>query len=1106
MKKILTYIFYFITVPAILSSFQVKGQAVTEKILIKGKVIDAKDKSTIIGGSVIEIDNDKRTITGVATDIDGNFAIKISNPNNKIQFSYIGYKTLVLPIGTRRVFNVSIESSRTLSEVTINAKPTVSNGTGLNIDTRDQTTATATINAKDLEELQATSIDKALEGRLPGVDIVASSGDPGAGMSIRIRGTSSINGVTNPLIVVDGMPYETAIPSDFNFQTADEQGYASLLSIAPSDIKDSTVLKDAAATAVWGARAANGVLIINTKRGAVGPPVVTFTYKGSLDRQPSAIPMLNGNQYSELIPQEYLNQNPGGIPLNTFNSKEFEHDPSDPYYYYNYGQNTDWIKAISRNGYTNDNNISIVGGGEKARYFASLGYTNQVGTTLGTGLQRLNARINLDYVVSDRIRFRTDISYTHSNTQGDYVIGTGTANSVTGNGSSVNIRNVAYNKMPNMSIYEYDEYGHLTPNFFTPASNIQGQFTLTGSSTYNPVALATNGVNNLASDRITPHFNIQYLIIPGLLTATSDIQFDVNTNTRTSFLPQSATGRPTSETTTNRAYSYDADGFDVQSKTNFVLTPRIAEKVTFQGLLSLQTDDSKGLSQSLQTANTASPFLQDPSALSRTQNTDLGVASTQTEVRTVAALLSGQFSFFDRYIINAGVRGDGNSKFGPNQRYGLFPSVSTRWRVSGEPFMKKLTFINDLSVRASYGVIGNAPTNPYTFYNEYNNFGFTYLGQAGIYSQNIELTNLRYEKVTGQNLGFNLIMLNSRINFDAEIYRNRTTDLFFTPSIPSFNGYSSVNLNVGTLDNQGFEISLNTTPIKSKDWIVDFNFNIAHNENVIRALSPFVATSNGGGTVNGSFLSTLQINNPLGSFYGYKFAGVYPDQASTIATDKNGKQIFGPDGKPVYMRYNYPAVDYTFQAGDAKYEDVNHDGVIDSRDIVYLGNGNPRFTGGFGPTVTYKRNWKFSAFFSYRYKFDVINATEMTTTNLYSYNNQSTAVLSRWQKPGDITQVPRALFNTGYNWLGSSRYVQDGTYLRLSAVTLRYNLNPEFARKLKMKSASIYTTAQNLLTFTNYLGQDPEVTPRASDIYKQPIDFSNTPASISYILGLTASF
>jgi TonB-linked SusC/RagA family outer membrane protein len=1095
MKKLYTWIFcfsvFFITV-----NHTSKAQSTTDKILIKGKVTDSKDKAAIIGASVVEQDNEKRTITGVATDIDGNFAIRVSSTKNRLSISYIGYKAKVLDINDRRTFSVTLDpNSNTIAEVSIVSGRPVSNGTGLNIEARNQTTAISTISAKDLEELQATSIDQALQGRLPGVDLTASSGDPGAGMSIRIRGTSTINGVTNPLIVVDGMPYETTIPPDFNFSTADETGYASLLSIAPSDIQDISVLKDAAATAVWGSRAANGVLIINTKRGKVGSPSITYTFKGSFSKQPSPIPLLTGNQYSQLIPEEV--QNVRGTPLNTLTATEFQYDPNNPYYYYNYSNNTDWVKAITRTGYTDNQNISITGGGDKARYFASLGYDGETGTTVGTGLNRINTRFNLDYIVSNKLRFRADVAYTHSLTKGNYTDPTN---------KNLNVRNVAMTKMPNMSIYEYDEYGNLTPNYFSPAQNIQGQY----PTTYNPVAMANTGVNNVFADRVTPHFNLQYSIIPGLLTSTADVQFDINNSKQNTFLPQTATGRPITETVVNRAYGYDYDVFNVQSKVNFIATPKLGDKQSFQALLSLQTYDNKIVSQSQLTSNTASTILQDPSVASRTQNSELGVASGLTDTRSVAALLSAQYGLLDRYLINVGLRGDGNSRFGPSHRYGLFPSISARWRVSGEPFLKKVTFLDDFSFRASYGQSGNAPTTDYSFYNTYGTFAWTYLGQSGVYSQNMQLNNLRWEKTSGTNVGLNLIMFKYRVNLDVEVYRNRTTDLLFNANnplaIPTYNGYSSVSMNAGTLDNQGFEVGLNTTPLKTKNWTIDFAINVAHNENVIRNISPYVSLTSGNTTLNGNFLSTIQINNPLGSFYGYKYLGVYKDASETIATDKDGKQIVGPNGQPVQMRFNYPATDYQFQPGDSKYQDVNHDGVIDYRDVVYLGNGNPSITGGFGPTVTYKGSWKLSAFFSYRQGFDLINSTMMTTTNMYQYNNQSTAVLRRWEKPGDVTDIPRAVYGSGYNWLGSSRYVQDGSFIKLTSVTVRYNLKPDLAKRLSMKSASLYLTGQNLATFTKYLGQDPEVSPRASDIYRQAIDLSTTPPAKLYTLGLTATF
>ncbi|RYE37103.1 MAG: SusC/RagA family TonB-linked outer membrane protein [Sphingobacteriaceae bacterium] len=1093
MEKRFTYIFCFVLM-LFLSVQIAEAQNGTDRILIKGKITDSRDKLSIIGASVVEQDNDKRTINGVATDLDGNFAIRVQSTKNKLSVSYIGYKTKIFDINDRRTFNVSIESnSNALNEVSIVSSKAVSNGSGLNIEKRNQTTAIATISGKELEELQSSSIDQALQGRLPGVDITANSGDPGAGMSIRIRGTSTINGATNPLVVVDGIPYETTIPQDFNFATADEQGYASLLSIAPSDILTISVLKDAAATAVWGSRAANGVLIITTKRGAVGAPSVTYTFKGSLSKQPSAVPLLTGNQYSQLIPEEV--QNVAGTPLNTLNTREFRYDPNDSYYYYNYSNNTDWLKAITQTGFVNNHNVSISGGGEKARYFASLGYDDERGTTVGTGLNRINARFNLDYIVSDKLTFRADVAYSHSLTKSSY-----SPNPLR---SDLTIRNIAFNKMPNMSIYEYDEYGNQTPNYFSPAQNIQGQY----PGTYNPVAMANTASNTNTTDRVTPHFNLQYRILPELLTATADVQFDVNNSLIATFLPQIATGRPITETVVNRAYNYDFDVFNVQSKINFIATPKLGDKQSFQGLLSLQTYDNKILNQSQLTSNTATDLIQNPSAPSRTQNQELGIASGLAQTRTVAALLSAQYGLLDRYLVNVGLRGDGNSRFGPGNRYGLFPSVSTRWRVSGEPFMKRFKLIDDFSFRASYGQSGNAPTRDYSFYNLYNNFNWTYLGQSGIYSSNIQLDNLRFEKTTGTNLGLNLIMFKSRFNLDVEVYRNRTTNLLFNAlQIPSFNGYGTISQNGGTLDNQGYEIGLNFTPLRTKKWTIDVAFNMAHNENVIRSISQFVSVTTGNTTVNGQYLATLQPNNPLGSVYGYRYLGVYKDASQTIATDASGKQIIGPTGQPVQMRFNYPQTDYLFQAGDAKYDDINHDGVIDYRDVIYLGNGNPKITGGFGPTISYQGKWRLNAFFSYRYGFDLVNNTMITTTNMYDYNNQSTAVLRRWRQPGDETDIPRALYRSGYNWLGSSRYVQDGSFIKLTSLTLRYTLDQSFTKKLNIKSASIYATGQNLYTWTRYLGQDPEVSPRSSDIYRQSIDNSTTPASKIYTLGLTTTF
>jgi TonB-linked SusC/RagA family outer membrane protein len=1086
----------FIKLSFLLVAFVFANAVIAQRVSVQGK-ITGSNKSAVPDVTVAEVDADGRTIRAVKTDVEGNFVINVTNTKNKLSFSHISYRSQLLPINSRVTFNMALESNnKDLGDVVVVSYKKIDNG-NVAIPERELTTAQSHINAKELEEMQATSIDQALQGRMAGVDITANSGDPGAGMQIRIRGTSSINSSNDPLIVVDGMPYETAIPSDFNFGSADELGYASLLNIAPIDIKDITILKDAAATAVWGSRAANGVVVITTKRGAIGKPAFTYTNKTSISKQPEAIPMLTGDQYSTLIPEAYMNGT--GTSLNTQNIKEFQYDPNDPYWYHNYSANTNWIKAITQTGVTQDHNMSMTGGGEKARYYASLGYLDQKGTTIGTYLKRISTRINLDYIVSDRIRFKSDFSYSYTDNNRNFAL---------------NLRDIAYRKMPNMSIYEFDEFGNPSGNYFSPANNIQGQYNGISTKsevqgTINPVALAKEAKNNIISQRITPHFNLNYEILKKVLIASFDVQFDINNNKNNNFLPQTATGRPWTEPNVNRAYDGDIDVFNVQTKTNLVYTPSFKnEKHKLISFMSLTTYDNKYVSQEVLRSNTASSVLQDPSSPSRSLNADTRLTTYTGQTRSVGLLLSNQYSFKDKYMFNVGVRGDGNSRFGPENRYGLFPSASFRWRVSDEKFMKRFEkTIDDLSFRASYGEAGNAPRRDYSYISTYNTFGWSYLGQAGVYPANMELSDLQWETIIGKNLGINLSMWKRKLTVDAEFYVNTTQNMYFPGlQISSINGFSNVDMNVGKMDNQGFELGLGATLYKTKKWQVDLNFNIARNINMIREISDLYPRDKGDITANGQYKTFLQVNNPFGSFYGFKYKGVYKDLQSTIATDESGKSILGPTGQTVYMKFNYPSIGYTFQPGDAMYEDINHDGNINYQDIVYLGNSNPKFTGGFGSSLGYKGQWKFTAFFNYRYKVDLVNGTKITTTNMHGFDNQSTATLRRWRKEGDVTDMPRAMYRTGYNWLGSDRYVEDASFLRFRTATLRYTAPKKMAQRLNIKNLSAYVTVENLFTWTNYTGQDPEATVRGSDPFRVAIDYSYTPPVKTFTLGVTASF
>jgi TonB-linked SusC/RagA family outer membrane protein len=1085
--KIGCFIFCLLCLHCLVASAQ---QAAGNAAVIRGRIIDKKTKGPMQGVTVSEVDADGRFVKGTTSDIEGNYSLKIINGKNKISVSYVGYRAVSVSINGRTSIDFQLEASGAdFEEVIVVGTRGSDNGLGTTSQ-RKLTTAVATIAAKQLEEMQAVSIDQALQGRLAGVDITATSGDPGAAMNIRIRGVSSINSTGNPLIVVDGMPYETEVPSDFNFGTADEQGYAQLLNIAPADILTITVLKDAAATAVWGSRAANGVLIITTKRGTRGKPSVSYSFKGSASILPDAIPMLNGDEYATMIPEIFMNRI--GLNLNTQNAREFNYDPNDPYWYHNYSNNVNWVDAVSRQGYLNDHTLSINGGGEKAKYYASMGYFNQKGTTIGTALSRINTRINLDYTISDRIKIFTSIAYTHTNQDRNFLSSNDGA-----------IRGVAYLKMPNMSIFEYDELGNVTPNYFSPSSNAQGGY----SRIYNPVAMASQAKYSVIGERIVPRFHIDYAFIKSVLTTTFDVQFDINNTQNTSFLPQVATGRPNTETVVNRAYNGDIDVFSVTTKTSLSYTPTLKNiDHNLSAFFNLFTNDYKTVNQEVMTSNTASSLLVDPASPSRTQNSELKVGSGSTQTRSLGAVVEVRYDYKDKYLFSATLRGDGNSRFGPDYKYGLFPGGSFAWRISDEKLFKKIKNIDDFRFRLSYALSGNAPSRDYSFYNTYTTYSTSYLGSNGIYPSGMKLESLRWETVHGANTGFNISLFKQRFRADVDLYRNRTKDLFFNNlQIASHNGFNGVNMNVGTMDNQGWEIALWTVPYRTQNVTIGFDFNVSKNQNIIRKISEYYPSTRGDVGNNGEYMRILQIDNPFGSFYGFKSKGVYPDKESTIAKGANGKNIVGPNGQTVYMHFNYPTVDYTFQEGDARYEDINNDGNINYMDVVYLGNSNPKLSGGFGPSVTWK-NFKLSTFFSFRYDYEIVNATKMNTSNMHSFDNQSKAVLRRWRKTGDITDIPRGIIDGGYNYLGSDRYVEDASYLRFRVVSLRYNFDKKWLAKAKMKTLSAFITAENLYTWTGYTGQDPEVSTRGSDPFRVASDNSMTPPSKTFTIGLQASF
>lgn len=1096
----------------ILLSF-LPGMLLAQRTAVRGTVMDGTFNEPMAGANVIWQNKDGRTITGAQTDFDGNFSFAdVVRPGDQLVITFTGYKKITLPLSAdKQVYNCTMqEESVALKDVEVTAVRRQSSGM-LNIAENQVTTSSKKIDMSELEDIAVADVTDALQGRVAGVDMVATSGAPGAGMSIRVRGTTSINGSSEPLIILDGFPYETSIDDDFDFSTADENDYATMLNIAPDDIKEITVLKDAAATAIYGSKAAAGVLMITTKRGQISKPTVAYSFKGSMSKAGEPMPMLSGDQYTSLIMEELYN---AGTPFSPTSYPQLANDAYNLYNYYNYGQNTNWYKEATQQGYTQDHSISIQGGSQKAQYRVSFNYYNAEGTTLGEGYDRLSSRINLDYNISEKLKFSASMSYTYSVTDRNYI---------TALKEQYNVLSGALQRAPNMAVYGYDESGLLTDNYFTPATTLSGSYWQnTYLSPYNAVAMANEGYYRQRGNRILPNVQLQYRALKWLRYIL-ELSFDVNNVKHNAFVPQSATGRPWTEQTVNYAMDKDAEAFSMTTNNKLFFTPDLGEDHSLQIVVGLRTEDTRTKNFVDAVSNTASINLTDPSNGGFTSTDNSFFGSSSSEVRSVGVFGQVQYAYKYRYIIGLAGNYEGSSKFGAGNRWALYPSYSLRWRISDEEWVKDLAekiYMTEWSFRGSYGESGSSRAlTTYASQATYGTYAYTYLGHQGSTQSGLQLTSLKWERTRSLTIGTDLGFWDNRINAHFEWYY-KTSDLLINKNraIPSTSGFSAVAfLNDAGMKNRGIELDVDVVPYRTKDWNIKVSGNIARNEN---ELKDDLETSGtwAGNALEAKYYPTLQLaGQPLGSFYGYIYEGVYMNTDETIARDQNGQKIYTFDEKgnqvPVYMRFNYPTADYQFVAGDAKYKDVNHDGNINEQDVVYLGNGNPLLTGGFGLNVKYKQ-WSLNTFFNFRYGNDVVNLARANAESMRGFDNQSTSVLRRWTHEYTVADVaagnapkdllPRAVFNRGYNSLASSRFIEDGSFLRFKTATIKYEVPKSLLQKTPLSQASIYFQMNNIYVWTDYTGADPEVS--ISSATKPGFDTSTTPRSKDFTLGLSVKF
>lgn len=1093
---------YFILICCLAIASAVSAQGITS---ISGTVSDSF--GPVMGAAVVEQDGSNRNISATVTDMNGNFTLKIKNPKNKLKISFVGLKTQVLPIN-KRVYKIMLEENVVaIKDVTVTAKK-IMETSGLAIPEREVSFAAQTIDAKEFEGLGLTSVDEALQGRISGLDIVANSGNLGSGTSMRLRGASTISTVcsTEPLIVVNGDVWNVD-QTDFDVNTANDEKFAQLLNINPEDIQKISVLKDAAATAIWGSQGANGVIEITTKRGHRGKPRLTYSCRLTATYQPDGIDLLTGDQYTMLLKEAYFNPQQNSSAANI---PEISYlGPTGGFSEWQmFNNNTDWVKEVKQVGLRQNHYISVTGGDDKAVFRISGGYDRETGSIIEQQLDRFSTRVALDYYVSDRIKIISDFSLTYTDNQRN----------------SDDLLNIAYKKMPNLAIYEEDANGNSTGRYYQMLQSDDKNVLNDQRGLVNPLASAEYAVNRYKTYAIDPKLELQYDLLgvddtQHRLTYNGRVVMNVwNAYTDTYYPRELSTKEWNAGVSSASTASNKSLAFTTTHTLTFV--PHFNnEDHSLMAMGRFQLVSGTSSDQSTNVAGLPNG-IEAPSA----GNINPGMSSGFGQWRSMYYTISTHYAYKSKYMVDVSLRMDGTTKFGPSKRWGVFPAVSGRWNIIDEPWMEGTRkWLSMLSIRPGWGLVGNQPTADYLYVNQYGTDN-VYLGSSAMKPNNLKLTTLRWESKYTWNVGFDLGFFNNKITMDVNLYTQTTKDMLMgNVRIPSISGFSTLPyMNVGDMNNKGWEFNiLGNKFIEKGKFSMDMNITFANNRNVITKMDPTVLETLNNDWVpeNAKLLQRVQIDNPFGAIYGFRYKGVYSynydnyekalaeGKTAPIVYNANGEIIRDQNGDPLQMKFNYgEGSEYNFKGGDAIYEDVNHDGNINQLDIVYLGNSLPKLTGGFGFKFNYGR-WSLNAQFNYRIDYDVVNMARLNMESMTSNNNQSQAVNYRWRKEGDVTSIPRALIgNQGvanYNTMISDRFVEDGTFLRLNYLQLSYSFPQNMVKKIGLNELRFYASANNLFCLTKYSGVDPEL---GYGGYGVTTDNAQTPRAKSYTFGITVGF
>ncbi|MEG1737463.1 MAG: SusC/RagA family TonB-linked outer membrane protein [Odoribacter sp.] len=1056
---------------------------------VTGIIYENQKGTSLIGANVILLNANNRMISGVTTNIDGKFEIKVlPGMAKKIQFSFIGMKSVTEDFVAGKKYEIVLKDDNVgLDEVVVTgkAKPKADFGM-LQKDPRDMGNAVSKVDMKVLSTQSVSSVDQMLQGAVPGLQVTFNSGDPGAGASIRIRGVSSLTGQSNPLWIIDGTE---VIGDDYNVESITNFGFNPIGDIDPSEVEDINVLKDAAATALYGSRGANGVIVIKTKRGVKGKPTFSFSTKLTGTLVPKKVPMLNGDQMRMFLIESRANKNGGVDNESQYQELRGDLNRADAWIFNN---NYDLVDMISRTGFQQNYNLSLRGGGERLNYYWSLGYEKEMGTTIGGGYERFTTMVNLDYRMSDKLKISSKFSYANSLTDKRSSQWPGHLKK---NGTDIlNPLGFARTRAPFLAVYNQKEDEYYITNSAAKEAYGWGQM-------YNPLAMIDYATFQTRNNRFTASLSIDFQISKGL-SLFSQVSTDYRQSGDEFFCPAGAIGDAANSIAYNSGMR--ADGYEMKLVNNNRITwvPLNTEKHWLQFTAVADLIYSQNNSLKISYVKSGSPHLQDSGGKGQIGDK---VEGSETLGTTVSLVVDAHYRFLNRYNINFALKTEGSSVYGKDNPYSLFPTAAFAWRLKEESFLKEVEWVDELKPRVSFGRSGKLPAINNLLSVTYASGSNGYLGDAYSNIDKFAYDNLHEERTTQWNYGLDYSFFNTRLSGEFNYYRSTTDDLLMEENIATSTGFASRWSNFGSLRNEGWEFGIKGVPVDIEGkfrWSLFFN--IAQNENKMLTLPEQYRTEGFKESLSYDFQTITFEGTTLGAVFGYKAKGVYSRDEDAMMRDLNGNPVYDENGHPKKMRWG-SSTGEVFEGGDMAYEDVNHDGVINKLDIVQIGDANPKCFGMLRNDFNYK-NWQLGFSLYYSIGQDVINGMRRETECMDKGLNQAISIEQRWKKQGDVTDMPRGVEGITRNYAASSRWVEDASYLKLKDISLTYNFDRKLLQRTFIKMMSVWVSGMNLLTWSKYKGVDPEVGFNEGKAKTISMDSQNTAPPIRFTFGFRANF